>query len=72
MHTRPHQTQSCHKIKLYSVNKTKALTAKRLKAYEEAKIDFASEPITRPVPWELEDLEEYKARVRKFPREPVD
>ena len=67
-----HVTQSCHKIKLYSVNRTKPLTAQRLKEYEDAGIDFASEPITRPVPWPLEDMDAYLERVRKYPREPVD
>lgn len=64
------QTQSCHKIKVYSVNRTKPLTAQRLKEYEEAGLDFASEPITRPVPWPLESMEDYKARYNKYPREP--
>lgn len=54
------------------MNRTKPLTAQRLKEYEDAGIDFASEPITRPVPWPLEDMDTYLERVRKYPREPVD
>lgn len=44
----------------------------RLKEYDEAGLNFASIPITRPVPWAIEKMDEYKDRVRKFPREPVD
>ena len=41
-----HVTSSCHRVKVYSVNKSHALTAQRLKMFEEHGESLA--PITRP------------------------
>ncbi|PIL22713.1 hypothetical protein GSI_15406 [Ganoderma sinense ZZ0214-1] len=65
-----HVTSSCHRVKLYSVNKSKPETAKRLAEIEEKGETF--EPLTRPLEWELEGKEEYLARMRKYPREPLN
>nr|VWO97878.1 SH3 domain-containing protein [Ganoderma boninense] len=65
-----HVTSSCHRVKLYSVNKSKPETAKRLAEIEEKGETF--EPLTRPLDWELEGKEEYLERMRKYPREPLN
>ncbi len=65
-----HVTSSCHRIKLYSVNRSKPDTAKRLAELEEKGETF--EPLTRPIEWDLEEKEEYLARMRKYPREPLN
>ena len=52
-----HVTSSCHRIKVYSINRSKADTARRLKYLEENNIPLL--PITRPLGVELEDEEEY-------------
>jgi sulfite oxidase len=58
-----HVTSSCHRIKLYSVNKTKPATAKRLKQLEDHGASL--HPITRPVPFDLETEEEYLEEMKK-------
>ncbi|KAM5539407.1 hypothetical protein V8D89_006859 [Ganoderma adspersum] len=65
-----HVTSSCHRIKVYSVNKSKRETARRLAEIEEKGETF--EPLTRPLEWELEGREEYLAAMRKYPREPLN
>jgi sulfite oxidase len=60
-----HVTSSAHRIKLYSVNKTRAGTRARLQA------GLPFEPITLPPAMSLEDPDEYLAEYRKLPREPV-
>ena len=52
-----HVTSSCHRIKLYSINKSRPATAARLKKFEDAGIPFL--PITQPGETELEDDEHY-------------
>lgn len=54
-----HVTSSCHRIRVYSVNRSKPLTAARLKALEEHGIPLT--PITKPLPIELETDEQYQA-----------
>jgi hypothetical protein len=51
------------RIKLYSVNKSKPATAKRLKQLEEHGAGLL--PITRPVPFDLESEEEYLEQMAK-------
>jgi sulfite oxidase len=58
-----HVTSSCHRIKVYSVNKTKPATAKRLKQLEDHGASLY--PITRPVPFDLETEEEYLEEMKK-------
>ncbi|TBU59053.1 sulfite oxidase mitochondrial precursor [Dichomitus squalens] len=65
-----HVTSSCHRVKIYSVNKSKPETAKRLAEIEAHGETF--EPLTRPLEWELEDTQEYLQQMRKHPREPLD
>ena len=55
---------------LYSVNRSKPATAKRLKQLEEHGDTF--EPLTKPLEFTVEPLEEYEAAYQKEPREPVD
>jgi len=63
-----HVTSACHRIKIYSVNRSKAATVKRLKLLEEHGLAF--EPLTYPAEIELEPLEEYLEKYRAHPREP--
>jgi len=65
-----HVTSSCHRIKIYSVNRTRAATAKRLKELEAR--GEGIEPLSHPLEYQLEDTEEYLAACRKHPREPVN
>jgi hypothetical protein len=66
-----HVTSSCHRIKLFSVNKTRPATAKKLKQYEEAGIPFL--PITNPGEMDNEDEDEYdKEMAARGPRDPVE
>ena len=55
---------------MYSVNRSKPATAKRLKQLEEHGDTF--EPLTKPLEFTVEPLEEYEAAYQKEPREPVD
>ncbi|CAK5270646.1 unnamed protein product [Mycena citricolor] len=65
-----HVTSSCHRIKIYSVNRTRPATRARL-AELEARGESLT-PLTRPLEFTLEKTEDYLAAVRKYPREPVD
>lgn len=66
-----HVTSSCHRVKLYSVNKSKPHTAKRLKQLEEHGASIL--PLTRPVPFDLETDKEYLAEMKKRRgRDPVE
>ena len=58
-----HVTSSCHRIKLYSVNKSKPATARRLKQFEDKGLPFLQ--LTRPVPFDLETEEEYLREMTK-------
>jgi sulfite oxidase len=52
-----HVTSSCHRIKVYSINKTRPRTAAKLKKFEDLGVPFL--PITRPGEMEQEDEETY-------------
>ncbi|OQO07833.1 hypothetical protein B0A48_06624 [Cryoendolithus antarcticus] len=52
-----HVTSSCHRIKIYSINRSKPATAARLKQLEERGLDIL--PITRPLEFDLESDEHY-------------
>lgn len=54
-----HVTSSCHRINIYSINRSKPLTAQRLKAMEEKGMSML--PITHPLEMDLESDEHYKA-----------
>ena len=51
-------TSSCHRIKIYSVNRSRELTAKRLREFEEHGEGFT--PITRPTEFRTQSEEEYE------------
>lgn len=63
-----HVTSSCHRIKIYSVNKSYKATADRLRQIEENKDSL--EPITRPLMFTVESRENYTEKVKKHQREP--
>ena len=63
-----HVTSSSHRVKLYSVNKSRPMTAKRLAELEAHGQPI--EPLTLPVEFSLESTEDYLAVMRKHPREP--
>jgi sulfite oxidase len=57
-----HVTSSCHRIKVYSINRRKPATAKRLKQCEEKGIPMV--PITQPLEFDLETAEEYLEQMK--------
>lgn len=64
-------TSSCHRVKIYSVNKSKPMTAKRLKQFEDRGEPFL--PLTRPVPFDLETEEDYlKEMTKRDGRDPTE
>jgi sulfite oxidase len=66
-----HVTSSCHRIKVFSVNKTRPNTAARLKQFEEKGIPFL--PITQPADIEQEDESTYLKEMRlRGGRDPVE
>ncbi|KAG6831227.1 hypothetical protein H0H92_012024 [Tricholoma furcatifolium] len=65
-----HVTSSCHRIKVYSVNKSRPATAARLKELDKRGIPF--EPLTAPLEFTLESTEEYHKEMRRHPREPLN
>ena len=66
-----HVTSSCHRIKVFSVNKSKPATARRLKAMKERGMPF--EPVTKPLEMELESDGEYEREMeRRGGRDPVE
>ncbi|MCJ1479101.1 hypothetical protein MMC13_007785 [Lambiella insularis] len=66
-----HVTSSCHRVKIYSVNKSKPATAKRLKQLQEREMDLL--PITKPLPFDLEGDDEYELEVqRRAGRDPLE
>ena len=66
-----HVTSSCHRVKIYSVNKSKPATAERLKMLEEKGLSI--DPITKPLPIDLETDEEYaEAMAARKGREPLE
>ena len=66
-----HVTSSCHRIKIYSVNRSRPATAERLRQLEERGLPFV--PITRPLNFDLETDEEYEAAMAsQRGREPLE
>lgn len=55
---------------MYSVNRSRPGTAKRLKQLEERGESF--EPLTKPLEFAVEPFEEYEAACLRDPREPED
>ncbi|KAI9815314.1 MAG: hypothetical protein M1827_002794 [Pycnora praestabilis] len=66
-----HVTSSCHRIKIFSVNKTRLATAKRLAEMEKRNIPLL--PLTRPLELDLEDDTDYVAEMaRRGGRDPEE
>ena len=65
-----HVTSSAHRIKIYSVNKSRPATLARLKQLEEHGQPF--EPLTQPLEFTIEDRDDHLAAQRKLPREPAN
>ncbi|KAF2472543.1 molybdopterin binding oxidoreductase [Lindgomyces ingoldianus] len=58
-----HVTSSCRRIKVYSINRTKPMTAKRLKLLKSK--GLSTLPITHPLEIDLESDEEYRMEMKK-------
>lgn len=54
-------TSSCHRIKVYSINRSRPATAARLKRLEEKGLSIT--PITKPLEFDLESDEEWRANM---------
>lgn len=66
-----HVTSSCHRIKVFSINKTRPKTAARLQMYEKMGVPFL--PITQPGPFELEEDDTYDAEMEaRGGRDPLE
>lgn len=66
-----HVTSSCHRVKIYSMNRSKPLTAQRLKVLEEKGMSMF--PLTRPLEIDLETDEHYdKAMEAQGGRDPKE
>lgn len=64
-----HVTSSCHRIKLYSVNRSRPATKARLALLEEKKASI--EDLSKPFEYALEDEEAYVSAYRAHQREPT-
>lgn len=64
-----HVTSSCHRVKVYSINKTRPATRARMALMEKHGI-MSFEPLTRPLEFALESENDYLEKMRKNPREP--
>ena len=53
-----HVTSSCHRIKIYSINKSRPATARRLAEFEAKGVPFL--PITQPTEFSTESDEDYE------------
>ncbi|KAH0401101.1 molybdopterin binding oxidoreductase, partial [Aureobasidium melanogenum] len=58
-----HVTSSCHRVKIYSINKSRPLTAARLKLLKEKNVPIV--PITHPMEFDLESEDHYMEEMRK-------
>ncbi|KAM7191300.1 Oxidoreductase, molybdopterin-binding domain containing protein [Naviculisporaceae sp. PSN 640] len=66
-----HVTSSCHRMKVYSVNKTRAETAARLKMLEEKGLSLT--PITKPLELDVESDEQFEAAMKaRGGRDPLE
>ena len=65
-----HAKNSLVVCQIFSVNKSKPATAKRLKQLEEMGQPFL--PLTRPLEFTIEKFDEYEAAFHKEPREPLE
>jgi len=65
-----HVTSSCHRIKVYSVNRSKPETARRLKFLADHGEKIYD--LTKPVELPLEETEHFLTAIRARPREPAN
>lgn len=66
-----HVTSSCHRIKIFSINRSRPKTAAKLKMFQEMGVDIL--PITRPGETDLEDEETYAREMEaRGGRDPID
>jgi len=65
-----HVTSSCHRVKIYSVNKSKEMTRKRLQEFEDKKMPFL--PLTRPTEFATQSSEDYEQFWRTHAPRDVD
>ena len=59
-----HVTSSCHRISIYSINRSRPLTARRLKEIEEKGQTLL--PITHPLTIDLETDEHYEEEMERL------
>ncbi|KAK1815866.1 hypothetical protein LTR12_009751 [Friedmanniomyces endolithicus] len=52
-----HVTSSAHRISIYSVNKTREITARRLQDFDDRGVSFA--PLTVPTEWPIQSMDDY-------------
>jgi sulfite oxidase len=55
--------EDSHRVKIYSINKTRPLTAHRLKVLKEKGVPIV--PITHPMEFDLQSDEDYQEEMRK-------
>ncbi len=58
-----HVTSSCHRVKVFSVNRSHPATAKRLRLLEKKGVDLL--PLTKPLEIDLESDEEYETQMQR-------
>ncbi|KAL9116973.1 MAG: hypothetical protein Q9187_006495 [Circinaria calcarea] len=62
---------SCHRVKVFSVNKSRPTTAKRLKFWKDKGVNFL--PLTKPLTIYLQDDDKYQAEIEwRGPRDPEE
>jgi sulfite oxidase len=65
-----HVTSSCHRVKIFSVNKAKSATRQRMQEFERRGISFT--PITRPTEFNTQSEEDYEKFWAENPPRDVD
>ena len=58
-----HVTSSCHRVKVFSVNRAHPATAKRLQLLDKKGVDLL--PLTKPLEIDLEEDEEYETEMQR-------
>lgn len=66
-----HVTSSCHRVKIYSINRARKMTRERLRQLEDKGASLL--PITQPIPFDLESDEHYEQQMEaRGGREPLE
>lgn len=58
-----HVTSSCHRVKVFSVNRSRPATAKRLRLLDKKGVSLL--PLTKPLEIDLEEDEEYETEMQR-------